>query len=1198
MKDSFCLRIRVVCLLVVLWSPSGALAQLRAEHILSAGGTPVAFVADPAVPNVFYVVFQEGVVDVVVDGVTRPDRFIDLRGAISSGGERGLLGMAFPPSAATSGYVFFNFTDTNGDTVVARFNRTIGDPYSMAAVVDTRLDFRWSTGERVIRQPFANHNGGHLAFGPDGYLYIGLGDGGSGNDPQNNAQSPGTLLGKMLRVDVNVNADDPNGFRIPEDNPFLDGVPISALPEIWSFGWRNPWRYSFDDFGEGATGALIVGDVGQNAREEINYEPHRAGGRNYGWRMREGRIDTPGVQRTIAAYLPLADPIHDYPRPDGFAVTGGYVYRGSRLPAFYRGRYFFADYVTSRVWSMALTVDPATGEAVLADLIEHTDELGGPGRLGQVTSFGRDLEGELYLTTSSGQVLRIAPSLDAPDPPRELRARVTTRNVSPHEESTRSVTPSVSTQRSTQTRSPLRQPPSVVAPLPRMIATALPAAAALPHDIPDFSTDPSRSTVRSVRSGSWASPSTWSSGQVPTANHIVHVDPGHVVTIDTTGALAYTLAVHGTLRFSPTVNTSLKATNLMVMGDHGMPGMTGVGYLEVGTADAPIAANVTAEIIIADSPLGSGVADPEQFGTGLLNFGRMTMHGSATNPTFVRMATEPRAGDTTLTLSQPVSGWQVGHRLVLPDTRHLDWDDTTNGGWENLQNEWEERTVQSISDDGLTVTLTTALQFDHLGARDLNGVLDFLPHVGNLTRNVVVRSENASGTRGHTISVHIADTDVRYVLFKDLGRTKFTPLNTTTNAIGRYPIHMHHNRGPLPSPANGYQFTLIGNAVDGGSVQTQFKWGIAVHNSHYGLIQDNVVYNYNGASIATEDGSESFNVFDHNFAIRGMGEGNNAVSEARQAMGTEGVGFWFRGPSNYVRNNVAANFQNPVPEAAYGFVFQFIFLGDIAIPTFKGADPAIPGEFITTNGNNTPLLQFENNEAYGAMQGGLTYWWVGSRDPSAYVDAQESVIKDFKVWHTYNKTIYVYPGAKVTFDGLKIRGQHTANSHCCGNGIYFGDYSTTAHIVRNADIQGVEKGIDAPSAGYGPAPNVIVENSYLRNWYNINVPTPSSVNGCWMENKLVTIVNTRFEAPPGRSLVAISMKDRVNGAECLTKLDEVRVYAYNGDANDNFQVYHSRSDVLPRPPGSCTQTTRPGISDPTCPIAPLGSSLPIATRRR
>ena len=230
------------------------------------------------------------------------------------------------------------------------------------------------------------------------------------------------------------------------------------------------------------------------------------------------------------------------------------------------------------------------------------------------------------------------------------------------------------------------------------------------------------------------------------------------------------------------------------------------------------------------------------------------------------------------------------------------------------------------------------MQYDHLGARDLNGVLDFLPHVGNLTRNVIVRSESATGTRGHTIATHMAEADIRYALFKDLGRTTYLPLNTTTNHIGRYPIHMHHLSGPMTTPANGYQFTLLGNAVDGGSVETKFKWGIAVHASHYGSIKDNVVYNYNGASIATEDGSESFNVFDHNFALRGMGEPNDSVSEARMAMGTEGVGFWFRGPNNFVKNNVAANFQNPTTEAAYGFVFQFRYLGNIAVPEFQGRD--------------------------------------------------------------------------------------------------------------------------------------------------------------------------------------------------------------------------------------------------------------------
>src|SRR4029453_18613724 len=172
--------------------------------------------------------------------------------------------------------------------------------------------------------------------------------------------------------------------------------------------------------------------------------------------------------------------------------------------------------------------------------------------------------------------------------------------------------------------------------------------------------------------------------------------------------------------------------------------------------------------------------------------------------------------------------------------------EVTGGGWMNAVNQWEERTVQAISGDGRTVTLTSPLQYDHLGARDLNGVLDFLPHVGNLTRNVIVRSESATGTRGHTLGIHRAEIDVRYVLFKDLGRPTYLPLNTTTNHIGRYPIHMHHLSGPLPTPANGYQFTLVGTHIDGGSDETKLKWGIAVHGSHYGLIQENVVYNYNG----------------------------------------------------------------------------------------------------------------------------------------------------------------------------------------------------------------------------------------------------------------------------------------------------------------------------------------------------------------
>ncbi len=321
------------------------------------------------------------------------------------------------------------------------------------------------------------------------------------------------------------------------------------------------------------------------------------------------------------------------------------------------------------------------------------------------------------------------------------------------------------------------------------------------------------------------------------------------------------------------------------------------------------------------------------------------------------------------------------------------------------------------------------------------------------------------GTRGHTLFTHLADTDVRYALFRDLGRTTYLPLDAVTNHIGRYPMHVHHLSGPLPTPANGFQFTLLGNAVDGGSAVTQFKWGIAVHGSHYGLIQDNVVYNLNGAAIATEDGSESFNVFDHNFVLRGMGQPNDVLGEARMALGTEAVGFWFRGPNNYVRNNVAANFQNPSTEAAYGYAYQFRYLGLMEIPNFKGANTMGamgPGQSTTVNGNNMPLLQFENNEAYGAMQGGFTSWWIGTQDNLPLAGQLETVVKNLKIWHVYNKGVYLYPGQKVTFDGLKIRGNYTALSRSSGDGVFFADYMAKDIVIRNADIQGMQQGIIAP----------------------------------------------------------------------------------------------------------------------------------------
>ena len=392
---------------------SPAYAQLQGQIYASGFESPLAFVQDPTDRTVQFVVQQTGRIRVVRSGATLPGDFLDLTTQIACCGERGLLGLAFAPDYASSGRFVVNFTNVSDDTVIARFRRS-SNP--LVADLSSRFDLQLEGTRRVITQPFQNHNGGHLTFGPDGYLYIGLGDGGAGNDPDHRAQNPDQLLGKMLRIDVNVPDNNAFGYRVPQDNPFLG--PSSARDEIWAFGLRNPWRYSFDDPARGGTGALVIGDVGQNRFEEIDYEPRGAGGRNYGWRNREGMHDN--VTTRPLAYQPATEPIFEYGRSDGVSITGGFVYRGTRLGASFRGRYFFAD-LSGRVWSLALAIDGA-GEAQASDRREHTAELGGGTVLGNISSFGIDADGELYIVNySNGRIIRITAPLVAPATPSGLK---------------------------------------------------------------------------------------------------------------------------------------------------------------------------------------------------------------------------------------------------------------------------------------------------------------------------------------------------------------------------------------------------------------------------------------------------------------------------------------------------------------------------------------------------------------------------------------------------------------------------------------------------------------------------------------------------------------------------------------------------------------------------------------------------------
>jgi glucose/arabinose dehydrogenase len=317
-----------------------------------------------------FIVEQPGVVRVLRDGALLPEPFLDIRDRVNDGAnEQGLLGLAFHPRYTDNGYFYMNYTNANGDTVVARFTESRdlnrADPNTEKVILQ-------------VDQPYANHNGGDLVFGPDGYLYIGLGDGGSAGDPENRAQNLRELLGKMLRIDV----DGGDPYSVPGNNPFVGRS--DTRPEIWAYGLRNPWRYSFDRL----TGDLYMGDVGQNAIEEIHFQPAGSpGGENYGWRFFEG---TREYQDAGAAPAGLIPPVTEYTHAEGgCSVTGGYVYRGERLAAL-NGVYLFGDYCSGIIW--ALYRDAAG--AWQRQTFGQTDF--------SISSFGQDQAGELYVLNHRG----------------------------------------------------------------------------------------------------------------------------------------------------------------------------------------------------------------------------------------------------------------------------------------------------------------------------------------------------------------------------------------------------------------------------------------------------------------------------------------------------------------------------------------------------------------------------------------------------------------------------------------------------------------------------------------------------------------------------------------------------------------------------------------------------------------------------
>lgn len=365
---------------------------LEIEPIYTGFDDPVDLVNAGDGSKRLFVVEQGGVIKIIQNGSTLPTPFLDIDSLVLSGGERGLLGLAFHPNYASTGYFYINYIDNNGDTQISRYTRSTVDP-NVADVGSKKLIIN-------IEQTAPNHNGGCLRFSPiDRYLYIAMGDGGGSGDPSNNAQNRKLLLGKMLRIDINADTDSTN-YTIPSDNPFINDT--STLNEIWAIGLRNPWRFNFDR----QTGDLWIGDVGQGAKEEVDFQPASStGGENYGWRCYEGlNAYNTGGCGPMSNYR---DPVFDYGRSSatgGWSISGGLVYRGNNECL--QGVYVVADYGSENFW----TILPNGGG--------WSAERFKPASVNNISGFGEDEDGEIYAVSLGGTIYSInGTSLDISDDP-------------------------------------------------------------------------------------------------------------------------------------------------------------------------------------------------------------------------------------------------------------------------------------------------------------------------------------------------------------------------------------------------------------------------------------------------------------------------------------------------------------------------------------------------------------------------------------------------------------------------------------------------------------------------------------------------------------------------------------------------------------------------------------------------------------
>ena len=629
------------------------------------------------------------------------------------------------------------------------------------------------------------------------------------------------------------------------------------------------------------------------------------------------------------------------------------------------------------------------------------------------------------------------------------------------------------------------------------------------------------------------------------------------------------LGIHGTA----TITGAISATNILVYAD---------GSLTL--ADG-------AEITIRNTPIDSAF-DPEQFGTGLIVFGTLSATGQTVRP-FVRVGAEIAAGSTTVLLSEPSpAGWKAGDKLILPDSRQMSRSQlpvfpypVVRGILPNTASQSEVVEIGSIS--GATVTLASPTQFGHRGARLPDGTLTgMLPHVANQTRSIVIKSESASGTRGHTLFAQRANVDVRYVEFQNLGRTLATRLldsatfstdtvtHVGTNQIGRYPIHFHHVFGPSSPQANGKQFTVIGASVHGFS-----RFGIALHNSSYGLVQDSVVFDGHGAAIVTEDGSERDNQLYGNIMIKINppemtleATDTNPESES-DPNARKGNCFWFRGNANDIRHNVCADtregfdFSSGTQE---GVACANCTTLPIRLPKAPGLDTTIDANITRSTPLQTVPIAVEDNEIYSTTEFGLGLWMT------AFPQYNGPPIKNLRIWHATHQAVFFKYSDGALEDCALINEGGLENAVVHGNSAVGNTSIPKPDTLTNCSIRGFDTALIPVAVQLGLPKEWTIRNSTIQARRGILVsnrgegsvgalvvpintpPDQGCIGGYGIpscpERPKVNLFNVQSLAIPGSPLVTMTIEN-FTGQAGTAREPELRVYDYQGVIGNSFRVW-------------------------------------------